>query len=127
MNPKLFKDVIVDDDIRVTVRSREEGKPDRIFIFEKLDKVTHKNYTDIAVGRGGRRKGNTEKAVRYLFEKKLKDVEGLTEEEVHVLTENDLTAKQVMLSDSNEYGVLIDMIVGQYLAVALPDAEELGN
>jgi hypothetical protein len=124
----LFDDIIKPDDIRVEVPSREEGKPSRVFVFDKLDKITHKSYTDIAYGRGGRRKGQPEKAVYFLFEKKLKSVEGLTEDEQKQLTEANVTAKQVMLADTNRYGILIDMVVGRYLSIALPDTEEeLGN
>jgi hypothetical protein len=124
---KLFADVNIDDDIRVVVHSRTPEGNDRVFVFEKLDKVSHKTYNDIAYGRGGRRKGNPERAVYFLFEKKCKAVEGLTREEEQMLADNTLTAKQVMLSDTNEYGVLIDMIVGRYLNISLPDTEELGN
>jgi hypothetical protein len=124
---KLFEDVIVDDDIRVKVPSRTSEGQDRIFVFEKLDKVSHKTYNDITYGRGGRKRGNPEAAVYFLFEKKCIAIEGLTEAEEKLLVDNNTTAKQVMLSDTGQYGLLIDMVLGRYLRIALPEAEELGN
>lgn len=125
---KLFADVnVAGDEVNIVVHSRTPEGNDRVFIFENIDPVSHKTYNDIAYGRGGRRKGNPEKAVYFLFEKKLKRVEGLTDEEQAQLDEAKVTAKQVMLSDKTEYGVLIDMLIGRYINIVLPDPEELGN
>lgn len=120
---KLLSDLVsASDDFRVGVSS--EGGKERIFVFDRLDTSTYKRYQDILVGRGGRRKGDAWKASYFLFERKLKDVEGLTDEEKAWLESQDKTVKEIMLAD-NSYGVLIDMVIGRYLNMVLPDAEEL--
>jgi hypothetical protein len=126
MSIKLFSKTVIDNDIRVKVPTRD-GEQENVFVFDRLDKVSHKTYTDMAIGRGGRRRGNPDKAVYWLFDKKCKAIEGLTEDEQKQLDEAKLTAKQVMLADTNEYGILIDMVVGRYISIALPDTEEVSN
>ncbi|MEW6212557.1 MAG: hypothetical protein AB1631_29800 [Acidobacteriota bacterium] len=122
---KLFSEIVASsDDIRITVPT-EAGE--RTFVFDRLGTPTYKRYQDIVTGRGGRRRGDSWKATIFLFEKCCKDIEGLTDEEKKWLEENQKTAKQVLLSDVDTYGVLIDMVVGRYLTIALPDTEEVSK
>jgi hypothetical protein len=119
---KFLGDIVSPDDIRVVVSG--DGGNDRVFVFSKLDTVTYRRYQDILVGRAGRRKGDSWKATYFLFGKKCKDVEGLTEQEKQWLSEQNKSAKDILLSDT-EYGVVIDQAIGGYLRIAIPDADDL--
>lgn len=119
---KFLGDIVSPDDIRITVSG--EGGNDRVFVFEKLDTYTYRKYQDILVGRAGRRKGDNWKATYFLFGKKCKDVEGLTDQEKAWLTEQGKTAKDVLVNDT-DYGVVIDQVTGRYLSIAVPDTDDL--
>jgi hypothetical protein len=122
---KLFSDVksVSADDIEIGLPSDVEGKPDRIFVFGKYDKAASKQYSNLAYGQG-RKKGNPQKAVLWLFGARLKAVKGLTEEEERAVEASQKSVKDIMLADP-DYFVLIDSLIGRYILAATPDPEDL--
>lgn len=120
---KFFQNVLSPaDEIHVEVADEKDGN--RTFVFAPLDTATYKQYNDTLFGQGdGRRKGNTWKAVQYLFQQKCTRVDGLTEAEQEALSGMNKTVQQVMLADFGTYGWLIDQVVTRYVGVAMPDMD----
>jgi hypothetical protein len=108
-------------EVRVEVTDDKDG--DRVFVFGPMDTATYRKYNDLLFGQGGRRKGNSWKAVQYLFGEKCARIEGLTEQEESALASMNKTLQEVMLADFSTYGWLIDQVTTRYSNVVMPDME----